>query len=129
LTNLPVGVRNIRTEPMTFGERIRELRQGKHLTLRDLAADVNVTFTYLSKIENQKLSYGEFPSEEMILKLAKALEADPDELMLLAEKIPDAIRQRVLERPEVFRKMATLDDTRLDQVVEFLDSTKRKSTS
>ncbi len=73
----PAGRRaNIRTEPMTFGERIRELRQGKHLTLRDLAADVNVTFTYLSKIENQKLSYGEFPSEEMILKLAKALEAD-----------------------------------------------------
>jgi transcriptional regulator with XRE-family HTH domain len=122
LTNLPVGVRNIRTEPMTFGERIRELRQGKHLTLRDLAADVNVTFTYLSKIENQKLSYGEFPSEEMILKLAKALEADSDELMLLAEKIPDAIRQRVLERPEVFRKMATLDDEQLNDVLTYIDN-------
>ena len=107
---------------MTFGERIRELRQGKHLTLRDLAADVNVTFTYLSKIENQKLSYGEFPSEEMILKLAKALEADPDELMLLAEKIPDAIRQRVLERPEVFRKMATLDDEQLNDVLTYIDN-------
>ncbi len=122
MTNLPVGVRNIRTEPMTFGERIRELRQGKHLTLRDLAADVNVTFTYLSKIENQKLSYGEFPSEEMILKLAKALEADSDELMLLAEKIPDAIRQRVLERPEVFRKMATLDDEQLNDVLTYIDN-------
>lgn len=43
-------------KPMTFGERIREFRQGKQLTLRDLAANVNVTFTYLSKIENQKLS-------------------------------------------------------------------------
>ncbi len=107
---------------MTFGERIRELRQGKHLTLRDLAADVNVTFTYLSKIENQKLSYGEFPSEEMILKLAKALEADSDELMLLAEKIPDAIRQRVLERPEVFRKMATLDDEQLNDVLTYIDN-------
>lgn len=109
---------------MTFGERIRELRQGKHLTLRDLAVDVNVTFTYLSKIENQKLSYGEFPSEEMILKLAKALEADPDELMLLAEKIPDVIRQRVLERPEVFRKMATLDDEQLNDVLTYIDESK-----
>lgn len=109
---------------MTFGERIRELRQGKHLTLRDLAADVNVTFTYLSKIENQKLSYGEFPSEEMILKLAKALEADPDELMLLAEKIPDVIRQRVLERPEVFRKMAALDDEQLNDVLSYIDESK-----
>ncbi len=106
---------------MTFGERIRELRQGKKLTLRDLAADVNVTFTYLSKIENQKLSYGEFPSEEMILKLAHALDADSDELMLLAEKIPDAIRQRVLERPEVFRKMARLDDKQLNDVLSYID--------
>jgi len=106
---------------MTFGERIRELRQVKNLTLRDLAKKVRVTFTYLSKIENQKLSFGEFPSDELIVKLAKALDADPDELLLLAEKIPEAIRKRVLERPDVFRKMAGLDDKRLDAVVEFLD--------
>jgi transcriptional regulator with XRE-family HTH domain len=72
---------------MTFGSRIRELRQAKNLTLRDVAKKVKVTFTYVSKIENQKLSYGEFPSNEMIMKLARALEADPDELLLLAEKI------------------------------------------
>lgn len=113
---------------MSFGERIRELRRGKQLTLRNLADDVNVTFTYLSKIENQKLSYGEFPSEDMILKLAKALDADSDELMLLAEKIPDVIRQRILARPEFFRKMAALDDKRLDQIIEFLDKTKSKSS-
>ena len=106
---------------MTFGERIRELRQVKNLTLRDLAKKVRVTFTYLSKIENQKLSFGEFPSDELIVKLAKALDADPDELLLLAEKIPEAIRKRVLERPDVFRMMAGLDDKRLDAVVEFLD--------
>ena len=106
---------------MTFGERIRELRQVKNLTLRDLAKKVRVTFTYLSKIENQKLSFGEYPSDDLIVKLARVLDADPDELLLLAEKIPEAIRKRVLERPDVFRKMATLDDKRLDAVVEFLD--------
>jgi len=86
-----------------------------------VAKKVKVTFTYLSKIENQKLSFGEFPSVELILKLARALDADPDELLLLAEKIPDAIRQRVLQRPDVFRKMAELDDKRLDDVLEFLE--------
>lgn len=91
------------------------------MTLRDVAKKVKVTFTYLSKIENQKLSFGEFPSVELILKLARALDADPDELLLLAEKIPDAIRQRVLQRPDVFRKMAELDDKRLDDVLEFLE--------
>ena len=106
---------------LTFGSRIRELRQAKSLTLRDLAKRVRVTFTYLSKIENQKLSFGEFPSNELIQRLARALGGDPDELLLLAEKIPDAIRQRVLQRPDVFRKIASLDDKGMDAVLEFLD--------
>lgn len=105
---------------MSFGNRIRELRQAKNMTLRDLAKKVKVTFTYLSKIENQNLSFGEFPSDELILKLAHALGGDPDELLLLAEKIPDAIRKRVLQRPDVFRKMASLDDSSLDKVLEFI---------
>ena len=106
---------------MNFGNRIRELRQGRDLTLRDLAKNVKVTFTYVSKIENGKLSFGEFPSDELIVKLASALDADADELLLLAEKIPEAIRRRVLERPDVFRKIATLDDKRLDAVMEFVE--------
>jgi hypothetical protein len=32
----------------------------------------------------------------LIVKLARVLDADADELLLLAEKIPDAIRNRVL---------------------------------
>ena len=107
---------------MIFGGRIRELRQAKNLTLRALAAKLKVTFTYLSKIENQKLSFGEFPSDDLIVKLARVLDADADELLILAEKIPEAIRKRVLERPDVFRKMAALDDKRLDEVLEFLNS-------
>ena len=105
---------------MTFGTRIRELRQAKNLTLRDLAKRTKVTFTYLSKVENQKLSFGEFPSSELIAKLARVLEADADELLLLAEKIPDTIRKRVLQRPDAFRRIATLDDRRLNEVLEFL---------
>ena len=57
----------------------------------------------------------------MILKLARALDADPDDLLLLAEKIPDMIRKRVLQRPDAFRRIATLDDQRLDEVLEFLE--------
>ena len=106
---------------MNFGTRIRELRQAKNLTLRDLAKKVKVTFTYVSKIENRKLSFGEFPSDDLILKLAHALDADSDELLLLAEKIPNTIRKRVLQRPDAFRKIATLDDRRLDEVLEFLE--------
>jgi transcriptional regulator with XRE-family HTH domain len=106
---------------MAFSSRIRELRQEKNLTLRALAKKVDVGFTYLSKIENQKLSFGDFPSDSLILKLAVALETDPDELLLLAEKIPSEIKQRFLQRPDVFRKIAKLSDRRLNDVMKFLE--------
>lgn len=102
---------------MTFGERLRELRKAKGLTLRALAAKVDVNFTYLSKIENHKLDFGDYPGEGLIRKLAKVLRADEEELMLLAEKVPDSIRQRVIQRPDAFRKLARLDDKALDRVL------------
>jgi hypothetical protein len=46
------------------------------------------------------------------------LDADVDELLLMAEKIPDHIRKRVLEKPEAFRMIARLDDRSLDRVVK-----------
>ena len=103
---------------MTFGERIRELRQAKQLTLRDLAARVGVGFTYLSKIENHKLEDGHGPSENLIHKLAIELDGDEEELLLLAQKVPDQIRKRVCERPDVFRVVAEMDDKEMDRFLE-----------
>jgi transcriptional regulator with XRE-family HTH domain len=105
---------------MQFGDRVRELRLARNLTLRDLAGKVGVDFTYISKIENQKLSFGEYPSEELIRKLAKALAADADGMLILAEKIPKQIKKRVMERPDAFRKIAQLDDKALDKLLEEL---------
>jgi len=102
---------------MTFGDRIRELRRRKDLTLRSLATKVRVDFTYISKIENGKLDFGDYPSEGLIRRLAKALDADLDELLLLAEIVPDRIRKRVLARPDAFLKLAELDDRQLDRLM------------
>jgi hypothetical protein len=71
-------------------------------------------------LQNQKLSFGEFPSSDLIVELARVLDGDPDELLLLAEKVPEAIRQRVLQRPDIFRKLASLNDQQLDDVLEYL---------
>jgi hypothetical protein len=68
---------------MTFGQRVRQLRQG----------------------------------EELILTMAKALDADTDGLLLLAKKIPESVKRRVIQRPEVFRTLAALDDEALDQLL------------
>ena len=71
----------------------------------------------MSKIENEKLDFGDYPSEVLICRLADALEADVDELLLLAKKIPEPIRRRVFERPEVYRALARSDDPTLDRVL------------
>jgi HTH-type transcriptional regulator, competence development regulator len=105
---------------MNFGKRVRDLRRAKNLTLRDVAVKVDINFTYLSKIENGKLDFSNFPSEKLIRKLAKALDGDVDEMLLLAEKVPDTIRKRVIERPDAFRKFAALDDTTIDKLLEDL---------
>lgn len=58
------------------------------MSQRELATRAGIDFTYLSKIENARM---EPPSEKVILKVAEALDADPDELVLLAGKIPSDI--------------------------------------
>jgi transcriptional regulator with XRE-family HTH domain len=108
---------------MTFGQRLQELRKAKGYTLRDLAAKVGVGFTYLSKAENGKLAFADYPGEALILKLAAALDADADELLFMAQKIPPQIKKRVLERPDAFRKLARLDDDALDRVLQDVDDT------
>lgn len=112
---------------MTLGEEIRKLRLAKQFTLRELAAKVGVGFTYLSKIENHKLEDGHGPSEKLIHKLALELNGDEEQLMLLADKVPEPIRKRVIERPEVFRVLAELGDDDLDHVARQAAARKRKA--
>jgi HTH-type transcriptional regulator, competence development regulator len=117
-----------KTPVTTFGQRLRELRQAKKLGQRPLAAMVGIAHTYLSRVENENLDFGPYPSEELIVKLADVLGADADELLILANKIPPTIRKRVKERPDAFRKLASLDDKALDAVlVQIGESAKRPS--
>jgi len=117
---------------MTFGERVRELRHDKGWSLRDLAEQVGVGFTYLSRVENGRLNYGDYPSNALIHRLADALDADEEELWVLAERVPDRIRQRVLERPDAFGRLADLDDKTLDGLLAQVQgggyTTRRKRT-
>jgi len=83
-----------------------------------LGERVGLNFTYRSKIENGRLDFAGYPSEGTILMLAEVLGADPDELLLLAEKTPESIRRRAIERPDAFRVLAGLDDQALDRLIE-----------
>jgi transcriptional regulator with XRE-family HTH domain len=88
---------------MTFGERLRELRKAKGLNQKQLADKVGIDFTYLSKLENDRRSP---PREKTILALAKVLEADSDELLTLARRIPSDLAAKLdLETIRVLRSL------------------------
>lgn len=106
---------------MQFGVRVKELRLNKRMTQRELADRLGVSFTYVSKVENGKLHFGDYPSEKFIHKLAELLEADENELLLLADKVPPAIRQRIREKPDEFRILASVDDKTLDEVMQSIE--------
>ena len=102
---------------MRFSERVRVLRTSRGLSQRALGQMIGVSFTYVSKIENEKIDFDDYPSEDLILKLANVLEVDEDDMLILAEKIPERIRRRVLERPDAFRTFASLDDSAIDDLL------------
>jgi transcriptional regulator with XRE-family HTH domain len=109
---------------MQFGERVKELRHLRGVKQADLAARMNVSVSYISKVENAKLHFGDYPSEKFIHKLAGELQADEDELMLLADKVPSAILRRIRQRPEFFRKLAKIDVDLLDELERSIDSSR-----
>lgn len=102
---------------MTFGNRVRDLRRQKGWTLRDLAEKVGVGFTYLSRVENERLNYGDYPSDALIHRLADALGAEEEELLILAQRVPAPVKERVLQRPDAFCAFATCDDATLDRLM------------
>ena len=90
----------------SFGARLRELRRAKNVSQRDLAARIDVDFTYLSKIENDRMPA---PSAKTIAALARELEADADELSVLAGKIPADLVDVLATNPgavKMFRSVA-----------------------
>jgi transcriptional regulator with XRE-family HTH domain len=107
---------------MRFGDRVRQLRDARQFTQRELAVRLGVSVSYISKVENERLHFGDYPSEKFIHKLAAELEADEDELLLLADKVPSSLRKRIQQQPEEFRRLAELDPKSLENLVKGIDS-------
>ena len=104
---------------MTFGKQIQKLRRGKGINQRDLADQIGVDVTYLSKIENDRLPP---PSHDTIVKLAQVLDEDCDALLIMADKMPEDLKEVITKspaRPEFFRSMNDLNDDELRKVKDY----------
>lgn len=95
---------------MEFGRRLRELRKQRNISQRDLAAQVGIDFSYLSKIEVGRLAP---PSEEVIRQIAQVLEADTDELINLAGKVPKDLKAVLEESPQAVELLRVLSERKL----------------
>ena len=102
---------------MRFGLRVREIREARGFTQREMASRLQVSVSYISKVENNRLHFGDYPSEKFIHKLAHELETDEDELLILSDRVPERLRQRIRQRPEAFNAFAKLDDVTMDCVL------------
>jgi transcriptional regulator with XRE-family HTH domain len=60
----------------TLGQRIRELREQKDFSLRELAKRLGVSAAFLSDVELGR----RYPREEVFLKLAQGLETTAEDL-------------------------------------------------
>lgn len=69
----------------TFGQIIREARQEMEYSQKELASFVEISHTYLSKIENDHTDYP--PSRIVIASLATLLRLDYDELDIIARRV------------------------------------------
>jgi transcriptional regulator with XRE-family HTH domain len=108
---------------MTFGKMIREIRHGKEWSLRDLAAKVNVGFPYLSRVENEQLNFGDYPSDALTHRFADALEVDAQELQIMAKRVPEPVKKRFLQCPDGFRAFAGCADETLDKLMTEIGKT------
>jgi transcriptional regulator with XRE-family HTH domain len=95
---------------MEFGRHLRNLRKQKNISQRDLATQVEIDFTYLSKIEGGRSAP---PSEEVIRHIAQVLDADEDELINLAGKVPKDLKAVLEESPQAVELLRVLSERKL----------------
>jgi transcriptional regulator with XRE-family HTH domain len=109
---------------MNFGEKLRDLRKASGYSQRELAELLDVSFTYLSKLENNRMDRP--PSEELIRKMAKELNANADELLVLADRVPTDISGLILGRPESIELLRSMEDMSPDEWREWIQKIKRR---
>ncbi len=80
----------------SFGLLLRKLRLKKGLSIKKLSSDLNINYTYISKLENNK----SIPSEDFIKKVSDTFGYDQEELMLRAGKIPEDILKILCDNPK-----------------------------
>jgi transcriptional regulator with XRE-family HTH domain len=97
-----------------FGEFVRRAREAKDIGLREMAKMIEVSPTYLSKVERDEFSP---PAEERVRAIAKIIECDVDELLALGGRVSSDLTDIIKRRPvEVADLLRTTKGFSSDQI-------------
>lgn len=80
----------------TFGQYLREQRRKASISQRELASRVSVDFSYISKLENDRLPP---PSAKTVIAIADVLGTPRDEILARVGKIPDEVEEAIGTSP------------------------------
>lgn len=98
----------------SFGQRVRGLRRGAHVTQRELAAALGIDHTYLSKLENDRCLP---PSAKLIKAMARELATDAEALLLLGDKPPVSVLRRQVREVRECRESWQVECGRLLAII------------
>jgi transcriptional regulator with XRE-family HTH domain len=100
----------------SLGDRIREARTAKKLTLRKFAALLDKSPSYVSDIENDR----RIPSESVLREACDIVSLDFDQMMGLAGRFGDGTERRLRKTPSLgtlLRKLADLPPDEMEAVI------------
>jgi transcriptional regulator with XRE-family HTH domain len=82
-----------------FGAFIRREREAKEIGLREMAKRINVSATYLSKVERDEFAP---PAEDKVKALAEVLGLNADDLLARAGRVSSDISDIIKRHPVQF---------------------------
>lgn len=81
---------------MKFGRTIRKLREDRNISIAQLAKKVGMSPTYLAPIERDVFPP---PSEDKVVRIARALNQDADELLALGGRVSSDLHRIIRKKP------------------------------
>lgn len=82
--------------PGEFGKRVRQLREAARMQKKELARLSDISDSYVTRIENE----GAVPQDEIVVRIARALDCNEAELVMLALRDKAPPETRAYYRPE-----------------------------
>lgn len=107
----------------TFGQMLREKRVAKGYSLRKFAELVDVSPTYLSQVEQDKVESP--PTVERLNRMAEVLGENCDEFVSHAGRVPGDLPRIIQSRPDTIPELLrTAKGLKPDQMRELLERAK-----